>query len=44
MNHIKLEMLDYRNILIKNYKKFSLSENEVMVLLLIDSLNKEKQT
>lgn len=44
MNHIKLEMLDYRNILITNYKKFSLSENEVMVLLLIDSLNKEKQT
>lgn len=42
MNTIKLSQLDYRYILIDQYKNLGLTENELVVLLLIDSLDHNK--
>lgn len=44
MEFIKLNELDYRTILVQNYKQLKLTENELVLLLLIDSLNKEKKS
>lgn len=44
MELFKLNELDYRTILVQNYKELKLTENELVVLLLIDSLNKEKKS
>ncbi len=41
MDVIKIEQLDYRYILIENYKQLGLSENELIILLLIDNVEKE---
>ena len=41
MEAIKIQQLDYKYILIENYKAFNLSENELVVLLLIDNVEKE---
>ena len=41
MNALTIESLDYRYILINNYKYFKLSENELVILLIIDSLKKK---
>lgn len=42
MDTIKIQQLDFRYILIENYKALGLSENELIVLLLIDNVEKEK--
>ena len=44
MELLKIHELDYRTILVQNYKQLKLTENELVVLLLIDSLNKEKKS
>lgn len=44
MELLKINELDYRSILIENYKQLKLNENEVVVLLLVDSISKEKMT
>lgn len=44
MELFKLNELDYRTILVQNYKELKLTENELVVLLLIDSLSKEKKS
>ena len=41
MEAIKIQQLDFNYILIENYKAFNLSENELVVLLLIDNVEKE---
>ena len=41
MNALTIESLDYRYILITNYKYFKLTENELVILLIIDSLKKK---
>lgn len=41
MEAIKIQQLDYKYILIENYKAFNLSELELVVLLLIDNVEKE---
>lgn len=40
MDVIKIEQLDYKYILIENYKHFELSELELVALLLIDNVDK----
>jgi len=42
MQRIKLSEIDYRHILLEKYKELGLKENEVMVLLLIDAMYKDK--
>lgn len=42
MKKFKIYDLDYRQILIQSYKNLGLTELELVVLLLIESLNKEK--
>lgn len=42
MKALTLPQLDYRYILIRQYKEFGLNENELVILLLIDTLNREK--
>lgn len=44
MKSLKINDIDYRNILIQSYKELNLTENELIVLLLIDSLSKEKMS
>ena len=44
MNFLKINDIDYRNILINNYKELNLTENELIVLLMIDSINKNEKT
>ncbi len=44
MKNLKIEQLDYRYILIENYKKLNLSEEELITLLLIDNVEKENPT
>lgn len=41
MDVIKIEQLDYKYILIENYKQFGLNEQELVILLLIDNAEKE---
>jgi len=43
MDLIRITDLDYRSILIQSYKDLNLSEMELIVLLMIDSLIKEKR-
>ena len=44
MDLIRFSDIDYRNILIQNYKELGLSEKELVVLLLIDSSSKDKKS
>ena len=44
MKSLKINDVDYRNILIQSYKELNLNENELVVLLMIDSLSKEKMS
>ena len=39
MDLIRFSDIDYRNILIQNYKELGLSEKELVVLLLIQLMN-----
>ena len=41
MSKIKFDQLNYLNILISQYKELGLTENELIVLLLIDLYDKE---
>lgn len=44
MDLIRFSDIDYRNILIQNYKELGLNEKELVVLLLIDSSSKDKKS
>ena len=44
MKNLKIHDLDYRQILIQSYKSLGLTELELIVLLLIESLNKEQSS
>lgn len=41
MEAIKIQQLEYRYLLIENYKHFGLSEKELVVILLIDNVEKD---
>ena len=43
MNELSIEQIDYRYILIDNYKSLGLSEYDVIVLLTIDNLLKKEK-
>lgn len=44
MSSVQMEALDFRYLLLEYYKKLRLSENEVMVILMIDHLLEQKNT
>ena len=44
MSSVQMEALDFRYLLLEYYKKLKLSENEVMVILMIDHLLEQKNT
>lgn len=44
MNLVKISQIDYRYVLVEEYKEFGLTENELVTLLLIDNINKEKHS
>ncbi len=44
MDTLKIQYLDYRYLLVENYKNLGLNEQELVVLLLIDNVEKEKPT
>ena len=44
MESIRIVELNYRYILIEKYKVLGLSENELVVLLLVDNVSKESPT
>ena len=44
MSSVQMEALDFRYLLLEYYKKLRLSENEVVVILMIDHLLEQKNT
>ena len=44
MSSVQMEALDFRYLLLEYYKKLRLSENEVMLILMIDHLLEQKNT
>lgn len=44
MDTIKIQYLDYRYMLVENYKILGLNEQELVVLLLVDNVEREKPT